>query len=71
MADSVNKSRTTKCLKKDALSVRSVVFQGIAASAPAGAAVATMTGAAVFPLGFAPTDSYNCFHSGGTECIYY
>ncbi len=41
-------------LRKDALSIREVVFQGIAASAPAGAAVATMTGAAAFALGSLP-----------------
>ena len=61
MADSANKSPRTRGLKKDALSVRSVVFQGIAASAPAGAAVATMTGAAVFALGSLPLTAIVAF----------
>jgi amino acid transporter len=41
-------------LKKDVLIFREVLFQGIAASAPAGAAVATLTGAAAFALGSLP-----------------
>ncbi|MEM3186415.1 MAG: APC family permease [Conexivisphaerales archaeon] len=41
-------------LKKDALVFREVLFQGIAASAPAGAAVATLTGSATFALGSLP-----------------
>lgn len=41
-------------LKKDVLVFREVLFQGIAASAPAGAAVATLTGAAAFALGSLP-----------------
>jgi len=41
-------------LKKDTLVFREVLFQGIAASAPAGAAVATLTGSAAFALGSLP-----------------
>ena len=48
-------------LKKNALSMRDVVFQGVAASAPAGAAVATMTGAAAFALGSLPLTAVIAF----------
>jgi len=41
-------------LKKDTLVFREVLFQGIASSAPAGAAVATLTGSAAFALGSLP-----------------
>lgn len=50
-----------KGLRKNAVSTRGVVFQGIAASAPAGAAVATMTGAAVFALGSLPLTAIVAF----------
>ncbi|WP_393972062.1 APC family permease [Oxyplasma meridianum] len=52
---------THKGLRKNAVSTRGVVFQGIAASAPAGAAVATMTGAAVFALGSLPLTAIVAF----------
>ena len=48
-------------LKKNALSMRDVIFQGVAASAPAGAAVATMTGAAAFALGSLPLTALVAF----------
>lgn len=51
---SSNNNTETSGLRKNALSIRDVVFQGVAASAPAGAAVATMTGAAAFALGSLP-----------------
>lgn len=51
---SSNNNTGTLGLRKNALSIREVVFQGVAASAPAGAAVATMTGAAAFALGSLP-----------------
>ena len=51
MTVSSNNNTETLGLRKNALSIRDVVFQGVAASAPAGAAVATMTGAAAFALG--------------------
>ena len=41
-------------LRKNSLSVLETSFQGIAGSAPAGAAVATLTGAAAFSLGALP-----------------
>lgn len=43
-----------KDLKQSVLNSRETLFQGIAASAPAGAAVATMTGAAAYALGALP-----------------
>lgn len=51
----------TAQLKKNALSMRDVIFQGVAASAPAGAAVATMTGAAAFALGSLPLTALVAF----------
>ena len=54
MTVSSNNNTETSGLRKNALSIRDVVFQGVAASAPAGAAVATMTGAAAFALGSLP-----------------
>ncbi|PYB68269.1 APC family permease [Thermoplasma sp. Kam2015] len=43
-----------KTLRRNVLNFREVMFQGVAASAPAGAAVATMTGSAAFALGSLP-----------------
>lgn len=43
-----------KSLRRNVLNFREVMFQGVAASAPAGAAVATMTGSAAFALGSLP-----------------
>ncbi|MGC8601705.1 MAG: APC family permease [Thermoprotei archaeon] len=48
-------------LRKDALGFAEVLFQGIAAVAPAGAAVATMTGAAAFALGSLPLSAVLAF----------
>ncbi|MEM3671095.1 MAG: APC family permease [Thermoprotei archaeon] len=48
-------------LKKDTLVFREVLFQGIAASAPAGAAVATLTGSAAFALGSLPLATVAAF----------
>ena len=44
----------TEQLRKGVLNFRQTLFQGIAASAPAGAAVATMTGSAAYALGALP-----------------
>ncbi|BAB60077.1 amino acid transporter [Thermoplasma volcanium GSS1] len=43
-----------RSLRRNVLNFREVLFQGVAASAPAGAAVATMTGSAAFALGSLP-----------------
>lgn len=48
-------------LRQGVLSFREVLFQGIAASAPAGAAVATMTGAAAYALGSLPLTAIVAF----------
>ncbi len=48
-------------LKKDALNVYDVIFQGVAGSAPAGAAVATLTGSAAFALGSLPLSAVIAF----------
>ncbi len=50
-----------KKLRADALSFAEVLFQGIAAVAPAGAAVSTMTGAAAFALGSLPLSATLAF----------
>ncbi len=50
-----------KSLKKDTLNVYDVVFQGVAGSAPAGAAVATLTGSAAFALGSLPLSAVVAF----------
>lgn len=57
----LSKSETYTELRKNALVFREVLFQGIAASAPAGAAVATMTGAAAFALGALPLTALIAF----------
>ncbi len=41
-------------LKKDSIGLKETMLQGVASSAPAGAAVATLTGAAAFALGSLP-----------------
>src|SRR5579875_2466734 len=61
MALSSNDRSQTRGLRKDALSIREVIFQGVAAAAPAGAAVATMTGAAAFALGSLPLTAVVAF----------
>jgi len=48
-------------LKKDSLSLSNVIFQGVAGSAPAGAAVATLTGSAAFALGSLPLSAVVAF----------
>ena len=48
-------------LKKDSLSLYNVIFQGVAGSAPAGAAVATLTGSAAFALGSLPLSAVVAF----------
>ena len=48
-------------LRRDAIGFAEVLFQGIAAVAPAGAAVATMTGAAAFALGSLPLSALLAF----------
>lgn len=50
-----------KSLKKDSLNVYNVIFQGVAGSAPAGAAVATLTGSAAFALGSLPLSAVIAF----------
>ncbi len=51
----------SKSLKKDSLNVYDVIFQGVAGSAPAGAAVATLTGSAAFALGSLPLSAVVAF----------
>ncbi|MEM0139604.1 MAG: APC family permease [Ferroplasma sp.] len=48
-------------LKKNSLNVYDVIFQGVAGSAPAGAAVATLTGSAAFALGSLPLSAIIAF----------
>ena len=48
-------------LKKNSLTLYNVVFQGVAGSAPAGAAVATLTGSAAFALGSLPLSAVVAF----------
>jgi amino acid transporter len=48
-------------LKKDSLTLSNVIFQGVAGSAPAGAAVATLTGSAAFALGSLPLSAVVAF----------
>ncbi|AAT42724.1 APC family permease [Picrophilus oshimae] len=50
-----------KSLKKDSLNVYNIIFQGVAGSAPAGAAVATLTGSAAFALGSLPLSAVIAF----------
>jgi len=54
-------STTGKKLRSDALGFAEVLFQGVAAVAPAGAAVSTMTGAAAFALGSLPLSATLAF----------
>jgi amino acid transporter len=48
-------------LKKNSLTMYNVIFQGVAGSAPAGAAVATLTGSAAFALGSLPLSAVVAF----------
>jgi amino acid transporter len=48
-------------LKKNSLTLTDVIFQGVAGSAPAGAAVATLTGSAAFALGSLPLSAVVAF----------
>ncbi len=50
-----------RSLRKNSLNVYDVVFQGVAGSAPAGAAVATLTGSAAFALGSLPLSAVVAF----------
>ncbi len=50
-----------RSLKKDSLNVYNIIFQGVAGSAPAGAAVATLTGSAAFALGSLPLSAVIAF----------
>ncbi|WP_287961488.1 APC family permease [Acidiplasma sp.] len=52
---------SVKTLKRDTLNVYDVIFQGVAGSAPAGAAVATLTGSAAFALGSLPLSAVVAF----------
>ena len=52
---------SAKTLKRDTLNVYDVIFQGVAGSAPAGAAVATLTGSAAFALGSLPLSAVVAF----------
>lgn len=45
-------------LRKDSIGLKETMFQGIASAAPAGAAVATLTGAAAFALGSLPLTAF-------------
>jgi len=56
----MSQTKTGK-LRSDAIGFAEVLFQGIAAVAPAGAAVATLTGAAAFALGSLPLSAFIAF----------